>query len=252
MIPYLAGEVRKYKISLLAGKAIIVFPFIIVSLYSVFLILPHTRNEAIGLLEENGPIELLTFVFAIVGGIQGLWLVGQIRKHREQVLVSGFYGLFSIGLIVIAMEEIAWGQWFFGFETPQFWREVNNQEELTFHNLDIWNHHLEIFPLIFGLGGLFGVWLSFRNKLSEITPSILLLPWFLIIAIVSVIDLIQDFYIIQKQFDYLVNFLDEVIEMMVGLSGFCFIWLSMKKFSNMWKRGAQSFCYDDRFRQTAP
>lgn len=198
--------------------------------------LPSTRDSAISFLEENGPVELLTFVFALVGGIQGLWLFGQIRKHGEQILVSGFYALFSVGLIFIAMEEVAWGQWFFGFETPEFWREVNNQEELTFHNLDIWNHHLEIFPLIFGLGGLLGVWLSFRKKLPKITPPIILFPWFLIITIMSAIDLLQDFYIIQKQFDYLINWLDEVIEMMVGISGLLFIWLNMKMFIHQWNK----------------
>lgn len=249
---YIITEVRAYEISLFSGKAIIVFPFIVVFLYSVFLMVPLTRDEAIGFLEENGPIEFLTFVFAIVGGIQGLWLVGQIRKHGEQFFVSGFYAFFSVGLIFIAMEEVAWGQWFFGFETPQYWMEVNNQEEMTFHNLDLFNHHLEVFPLIFGLGGLLGVWLSFRKTLSKIVPSIILLPWFLIITITSAIDLLQDFYIIQKQFDYLVNFLDEVIEMMVGLSGLCFIWLSLKKFSTIWKKEAQLFGYDDRFSQSAP
>ncbi len=52
----------------------------------------------------------------------------------------------------------------------------------------------------------------------------------MIIAIISGIDLFYDFYEILPVLDNLVNNLEEVIEMMVGISGFLFIWLNMRRF----------------------
>ncbi|GJL49636.1 MAG: hypothetical protein NPIRA01_08630 [Nitrospirales bacterium] len=248
----LVADMGNHQISLSRLKVIILFPFALLLFYSVFLAFPVTRQAALWTLEENGPVELLTFLFAMVGGIQGLVLVQQVREHREPILVSGFYLAFSAGLIFLGMEEVAWGQWFFGFETPTYWNEINNQEELTLHNLEIFNHHLEIFPLIFGLGGLVGAWLSSRPWVPHITPPLILLPWFLLITIVSSIDLIQDFYILQKQLDYLVNFLDEVIELMVGISGFLFIWFGKKKFGIVWKKKMGRVDCEERFKQTSP
>ncbi|MEL6988932.1 MAG: hypothetical protein AAGK97_14055, partial [Bacteroidota bacterium] len=56
-----------------------------------------------------------------------------------------------------------------------------------------------------------------------------LLSWFVIITFISAIDLFQDFVVIQEQFDYLINYLDEVIEMLVAISGFLYIRLNQKR-----------------------
>ena len=248
----LVADMENHKISLSRIKLIILFPYILFFFYSLFLAFPATRDVALWTLEENGPVELLTFVFAMIGGILGLVLGQQMREHREPMLVSGFYLTFAAGLIFLGMEEISWGQWFFGFETPMYWREINNQEELTLHNLALFNHHLEIFPLIFGLGGLVGVWLSFRSWVPHITPPFILFPWFLLITVVSAIDLIQDFYILQKQLDYLVNFLDEIIEMIVGVAGFFFIWLNKRSFVYQWSNASRSRDSHGRFDHPIP
>lgn len=50
------------------------------------------------------------------------------------------------------------------------------------------------------------------------------------IAIVSAVDLVQDFFVLQEQFDYLINYLDEAIEMLVGIAGFLYVWLNAKLF----------------------
>ena len=246
---FLASDIENYKISLFRIKLIIFSPFILLFSYSLLLAYPESRDAALWTLEENGPVELLTVVFAMIGGIQGLLLAQQIREHRESMLVFGFYLAFAAGLIFLGMEECSWGQWFFGLETPAYWSEINTQEELTLHNLVIFNDHLETFPLLFGLGGLLGVLLSFRPWIPHITPPFILLPWFLLITLVSTIDLIQDFYIIQRQLDYLVNFLDEAIEMLVGASGFCFIWLNKRRFMHQWKDEVLSHLDRDRFSQ---
>ena len=208
--------------------AIANLPLIILFLAAFLLTLPVTRAQMIWMLAENRPVELLTFLFLIVGGIRGLVLAWQLQQARESKMIVGFYLLFSLGLLVIGAEEVAWGQWFVGFETPASLREINTQQELTLHNLEIFNDHLEVFPLLYGVCGLVSIWFDKLPGWQKISSPAALFPWYLTIAIVSGIDLIQDFYVIQEQFDYLINYLDEVIEMLVAIAGFLYIYLKAK------------------------
>ena len=215
--------------NLFTSSAIANLPLLILFLSAFLLTLPVTREIAVWMLAENRPIELLTFVFLIVGGIRGVILAWQLRRSQPKGIVI-FYLLFSLGLLAIGAEEVAWGQWFVGFETPDSLSQINTQNELTLHNLEVFNDHLEIFPLLFGILGVVSVWLNKVPYFNKVSSPRILLPWYLIITFVSAIDLIQDFWVIQEQFDYLINYLDEVIEMLVAISGFLYIWLNAKLF----------------------
>ena len=210
--------------------AIANLPLVILFLSAFLLTLPVTRETAIWMLAENRPVELLTFVFLIIGGIRGVILAWQLYRSRESKMIVAFYLLFSLGLLVIGAEEVAWGQWFVGFETPATLSEINTQNELTLHNLEVFNDHLEVFPLLFGIMGLVSLWIGKLPSLNKISSPSSLFPWYLIITIVSGIDLVQDFFVFQEQFDYLINYLDEVIEMLVAIAGLLYIWLNAKLF----------------------
>lgn len=210
-------------------------PLVIVFGYSLLLFIPITRSLALWALEENRPIELLTFGFSILSGIWGLVLTWQLKQQREGMIACWFYLFFALGFLIIGAEEVAWGQWFIGFETPTAIKDINTQGELTLHNLEILKDHLEIFPLVFGVAGLVGVLMQRLHPWRKISAPYVLLSWFGIISLVSAIDLFQDFIVIQEQFDYLINYLDEVIEMLVSIAGFLYIWLNHKKFMWQWK-----------------
>lgn len=215
--------------------AIALAPLIIVLFYSGLLIIPLTRGIAIRGLAENRPVELITFFFAMAGGIQGLILVWQLRQHRAGKVAFWFYLVFAIGLLVIGAEEVAWGQWFLGFKTPTAIESINTQGELTLHNFEGFNDHLEIFPLTFGIAGLIGIWLNKTRHYRQLSASYVLFSWFVIITLISAVDLFQDFVVIQDQLDDLINYLDEVIEMLVAVAGFLYIWLNQKRFAFQWQ-----------------
>lgn len=217
-------KAKKLSHSLLAWS-----PTLIVSIYALLLTLPISRNLAIWALEENRPIELLSFIFAILGGIWGLILVWQLKRQREGLVSLLFYFVFALGFLFLGAEEVAWGQWFIKFETPSAIESINTQGELTLHNLEIFNDHLEIFPLTFGIAGLIGIWINRFSLWRKVSAPQVLLSWFVIITFISAIDLFQDFVVIQEQFDYLINYLDEVIEMLVAISGFLYIRLNQKR-----------------------
>lgn len=43
--------------------------------------------------------------------------------------------LYGLAYIWAGGEEISWGQRIIGFESPEYFRENNDQQEFTFHNL---------------------------------------------------------------------------------------------------------------------
>jgi len=60
-----------------------------------------------------------------------------------------FFWIFALLCFVVAMEEIAWGQQFIGYETPDFIKPINVQGEVTLHNYRGHNSALEL--VVFGV-----------------------------------------------------------------------------------------------------
>ncbi|MEN7973273.1 MAG: hypothetical protein ABFR47_05515 [Verrucomicrobiota bacterium] len=213
------------------GRLIRYTPFVLFAFFSVFLALPPTRSTALWLLEENHPVELATFGVFLWAGILGFKLAGSIAKNRSIRPAAAFYALFSVMLVVIALEEVAWGQWLFGFETPDYMNHINAQQETTLHNIGCLQGKSEYFRLTFGFGGLLGILSSYRPKLGIIGVPPILTPWFLIITGHACLDIYNDFFPIQKQFDAYMQRTSELIELLIAIAAFLYISLRTKRFS---------------------
>lgn len=207
------------------------FPVAVFLLFTATLALPLTRTATMWILSENHPVEILTFFILLAAGVYGLRLSLRLKKNGENILYCGFYFLFSVGLILTAMEEIAWGQQFWAFQTPTPLQELNMQGETTIHNIRGLHGNTEYFRLIFGLGGIIGVCFSLKNWLTKIAPPVILLTWFLVIAAHATFDVINDIIPIQKEFDAAISRLAELIELLIATAGFLYLWLNAKKFA---------------------
>lgn len=85
---------------------------------------------------EDLALEWASALLLFAGGF--LFLAAALRRRRiangaalDLLILIGFGGLF----LLIAMEEISWGQRVIGFETPGAMAEINWQSEFNFHNL---------------------------------------------------------------------------------------------------------------------
>ncbi len=94
-------------------------PIGLVCIYGLLLYLPFTREFALSLRGEKGLIEITTFLFLFAAGLYGLYVRQQVHKARVGKWITGFYLLFSLGALLTAMEEVAWGQWFLGIDHPK-------------------------------------------------------------------------------------------------------------------------------------
>jgi hypothetical protein len=180
------------------------------------------------MLEEDHPVEQLTFVFAFAGSVVGAWLAFRLRARGEKLWIWGFYVLFSAGLFGTAMEEIAWGQRILGFHTPDSIRAVNRQGETTLHNIGPLQGRSEWLRLVFGLGGLVGVAFSYRPALRKIGAPPLLMPWFLLISVHAAIDAYNDVFPIEPRFDWAMQRTSEMVELLIAMAGFLYAFLNLR------------------------
>jgi hypothetical protein len=87
--------------------------------------------------EEDSVIEYATAAFAAIAAV--LWAVamkvagsrGILLRPRDYVLTF----LLAAVMVVLAGEEISWGQRILGIETPETLEEINAQGETNLHNI---------------------------------------------------------------------------------------------------------------------
>ncbi len=125
------SECEKYRLPYSLVIIILYLPLLIILLYALSIILPQTQTAAVSMIRENNIVEQLTFVSLLIGSLQGLYLAWWTKVKKKELFVWSFYALFSLGLLLIAMEEISWGQQIFKFQTPDFIKAINDQEEFT-------------------------------------------------------------------------------------------------------------------------
>ncbi|QEY32896.1 pectate lyase [Synechococcus sp. RSCCF101] len=102
----------------------------------------------------------------------------------------------SFGLAFLVMEELAWGQVLFGWQTPEGIANVNAQNQTTFHNLDVFQSSLDVSFFLLMLALLivivvqpFGSYPTSQDGLSPKAVGALLLPprYFWPLGLVSVL-----------------------------------------------------------------
>lgn len=192
---------------------------------------PGTRHFAWVISDENKPIELLTFFSLFVGGLLGLALAWRLRGSGEAWFTWGFFLLFSLGLLLIAMEEISWGQWFFHFQTPEAIAWRNKQGELNLHNIGPMQGKGSVLRLLFTAGGLVGLGLARLSWMRRIAPPKALLPWLIVIGTLTCLEALIDTGSVSWSHDPRVLFQDvmpEMTEMLIGFAAFLYIWLNRR------------------------
>ena len=104
---------------------------------------------------EEGPLELLQFAILMAALAVALATAGQ-PGLKGRPWLKAWLVIAAICCFYVGGEEISWGQWFFHWQTPSAWAQINNQNETNLHNTSSWLDQkprllLEIGVLIGGL-----------------------------------------------------------------------------------------------------
>jgi glucan phosphoethanolaminetransferase (alkaline phosphatase superfamily) len=96
--------------------------------------------------------EHLTVVVLVVAIAAGVYLLWRLRKRLPLPWLKYWMLLCTAGAVYFAGEEASWGQWYFGWETPEEFARLNRQGETNLHNT---SEALNYYPKL--LSGLFVV-----------------------------------------------------------------------------------------------
>ena len=130
------------------------FPILIIIgqiLLEIFV--PHEYMPALH--SENGPHETLQFICALLGLIFAFKCLKSAIQQKSSFLIA-WVSCFCFGCAYIAGEEISWGQHILEWSTPEFWGQVNDQNETNLHNTSSWLDQKPRLVLLVGtiVGGL--------------------------------------------------------------------------------------------------
>jgi hypothetical protein len=177
---------------------------------------------------ETHPVQILGFIFFFLSGLGGLVLTVALLR-RKKVWTAAFYALFSLGVLVVGMEEINWGQFILGFESPQFFQKQGSYGATSIHNLRGFHQYsAHLLQLVFGLGGIVGVGLTMSGRWKSISAPAFLLSWFVVIAVHAGLYGLNDVTQIGKYFDWVIRQLVEIIETMIAASVALYLWFNAR------------------------
>lgn len=129
-----------------------------------------------GRVSEGSLVEWLSFLFLLLAGVL-LLLSGRRERQRPAAFTATVLGA---GSLLIAMEEMSWGQIIFNWRSPEIFKQANVQGETNLHNLapihgSTWAIAAAVFCLL-TLLSLLRWWLERRRPIRPHTSADALLP----------------------------------------------------------------------------
>jgi hypothetical protein len=216
-----------YGLPRLLTWSIAVFPFASSLLAGAMLALPATRHRILGLMAENRLVENLTVAGYWVGALLAALHAFRARSRGGATWILAL--LYSGLCFGAGAEEIGWGQQILHFRTPESLARVNVQRETTIHNLPFFHDLGSWIPLILAVAAWVAIVTHSRRKQERSGIPSLVLPYAIVIVLVSGYDAFTDWFPINLRFDILIGDLVELIEMLFAFAMALGIWLVMRR-----------------------
>ncbi len=149
---------------------------LLVALVAINAIAPEFYRAWI-LPEGYGFLEVGHFLIPLAGALIALKLLLQpyVRGRR---LLFWYVVLMGLGCFYIAGEEHSWGQHFFHWSTPDYWAEINRQQETNLHNISPWFNQFPrtVLEIAIITGGLVLPFLAWRGAIGRSGRLALFVP----------------------------------------------------------------------------
>lgn len=121
------------------------------------------------LYSENGILEIAQFFLLMAGVIVAGWSLLSLKNLPH--LTKVWLVLAIAGCLYTGLEEISYGQHLGGWGTPEYWANINDQQETNLHNASSWLDQKPRLLLQFGIifGGIVIPFL--RRKAPQVLPQ---------------------------------------------------------------------------------
>ena len=164
------------------------------------LILGYENLSYKRMMGEGGFIEYGTTIAYILAFAFSL-PIGNLFLNRKQNILGIIYYLLAIFYILIALEEISWGQTFFDWDSPSFFQQYNVQRETSLHNLSWFHYNLRDAIIVISFFGGFSGWIvswlkldrQYKQYIKYLTPDWYLSSFFWTCFTISIVLKFQDY-----------------------------------------------------------
>lgn len=102
------------------ANSIVVLTFLVAAVLSESSLYYHA-------VQEDGVLEWATFWAFVVAGV--MYLGNAVRQLSRTAVLPWFACGLGLFCLIVALEEISWGQRLFGFQAPEYFLEENFQQE---------------------------------------------------------------------------------------------------------------------------
>ncbi len=152
----------------------------------ILILLAQTVPDLYGRWLDNENRSALELMHVIIPAIAFVFAVRILRLSmlRDDPWIFAWVGIVAVGCLYIAGEEASWGQHYLGWETPDNWANINDQNETNLHNTSSWFDQKP--RLIFEIGVIVGgilipIYAYFRpetrrRRFAIILPPVICLP----------------------------------------------------------------------------
>lgn len=172
----------------------------------------------------------------VVGWVVAFGLACSILKKAKLIddrFIITLYAILAVGIIFLIGEEVSWGQRWFGWETPETYREINKQSETNIHNLHGVERTLKFVHTTIGACGTFLPLVMLRIRKSSpnyqrwtmLVPHYTLIPFFLTTFLWR---LYRNVSVPPRRYYFVVAEYAEVMELILALA-FVFFLLYQKR-----------------------
>ena len=123
---------------------------------------------------EGGVVEW-TQVLLLALSARLAWLIGvDLRQQRAPAALRWIVRGLTVALVFLLLEELAWGQVIFSWQTPDALMELNAQEETTLHNIWWFQERLDLayFLVTAAIAAVVGLAPQLQQGLRALWPSV--------------------------------------------------------------------------------
>jgi hypothetical protein len=150
-------------------KSYSLFIFLLpITIFGLYQYLMFNGYDIFFIIKQEGVLDTLQFpIYLIIFALC-------ISMFRHDSGLEGFVEIvFSLGVLFVALEEISWGQFVFGYSIPDFFIFNNLQQETNLHNLGFFQNLTHLAYIAVGLIFSFGRILSSIHLLAPIIRKII-------------------------------------------------------------------------------
>lgn len=162
-----------YSIKLLLESNYKKFVFLLsIALFFIFTVLFTYPNDLfIEISREDNVLEYFQFIFYFLSGLFSFFTAKSLLKHHKILAIP--YSILGLFLMLVAFEEISWGQRLFNYSLPMI-QNYNYKNEINIHNQSAIGDMLAKAYVVAGFYGAFSNFFLSRlkDKTKFVAPPI--------------------------------------------------------------------------------